>query len=138
MRGVIDLANPVIRFLTDRIRHQFVVKVNGEITFEVALDYREEFIRRINEINVEDFILILDCEKQYPVSNEVINIFKGILLLYREVPFKQKYAVLMESPVARRQIMALGKEELVNAIHWVHSREEIEEAIAASSGRENV
>lgn len=124
------MAQQVVRFLTDRIRHRLVVKVDGEMTFDVAVNYREEFLRRINEIDPTEYTLVLDCLKQKPVSIDVINIFKGVMILYKEVPFKDRYAVIMESPVARRQIMALGKEKYVKEFKWLNTMQEVEEQLS--------
>lgn len=120
------MAQPVIRFLTDRIRHKLVIRVDGLMTFDIAVEFREEFLRRISEIDPSEYTLVLDLLNQKPVSTEVINIFKGILLLYKEIPFKERFAIIMESPVARRQIMSIGKEDYIKEFYWVRSMEEVE------------
>lgn len=88
----------------------FFIYAEGFFSVSEGESYIKHFLRKIKEINPNDYNFILDGRYCKISTPEVCERLKIMMHIFVDTPFKKKIAIYQLNPVARKQIENLGKQ----------------------------
>jgi len=108
----------------DSTKKVLKVTTAGMFKKDEAINFINEFEKKIKTIDTKQYTLIIDAKEQKPSSTDVIPLQEKAIKLYVDTPFAKRYSIVMDSIITTQQIKRLGKNELLENFTFVNSIQE--------------
>ena len=111
-------------FEVNPAKKTFLITTSGMFKKEEAIEFIEEFEKKIKTLDPKQYTLIINAKEQKPSSPDVLPLQEKAIGLYLNTPFAKRFSIEFDSIITMQQIKRVGKNEMLDGFTFVNSLEE--------------